>query len=132
MANRTNNKSQLTTVRVPHEVMEAMETVKQDGESNAGFIVTAMRGEIARRQLGGTAEDALASARDVLARVRDNASKAGKEIDALIGAVDGELQQREASNTPPAEQPAGEIQQQEKETTPPVKKPSKINRYKPF
>ena len=45
-----NAKSQLTTVRVPHDVMEGMESVKLDGESNAGFIVTAMRGEIARRQ----------------------------------------------------------------------------------
>lgn len=45
-----NAKSQMTTIRVPHDVMEGMESVKLDGESNAGFIVTAMRGEIARRQ----------------------------------------------------------------------------------
>lgn len=45
-----NAKSQMTTIRVPHDVMEGMESVKLDGESNAGFIVTAMRGEIARRR----------------------------------------------------------------------------------
>ncbi|MGT3282609.1 YlcI/YnfO family protein, partial [Yersinia enterocolitica] len=45
-----NAKSQSLTARIPHDVMEGMESVKQDGESNAGFIVAAMRGEIARRQ----------------------------------------------------------------------------------
>ena len=105
MTNRTNNKSQMTTVRVPLDVMEAMEAVKQDGESNAGFIVTAMRGEIARRQLGGTAEDALASARDVLARVRDNASKAGQEIEAIIASAEKEIGGSAAvPDTPPAKQ----------------------------
>ncbi|OMQ22186.1 YlcI/YnfO family protein [Serratia oryzae] len=45
-----NAKSQLFTVRVPHEVVSDMELLKDDGESNAGFIVTSMRGEIKRRQ----------------------------------------------------------------------------------
>lgn len=45
-----NAKSQLFTVRVPHEVVAEMESLKDDGESNAGFIVTSMRGEIKRRQ----------------------------------------------------------------------------------
>ncbi|MCG3464009.1 hypothetical protein L7G72_19835 [Xenorhabdus bovienii] len=45
-----NAKSQMTTVRIPHEVMEDMEKVKSDDESNAGFIITAMKGEIKRRQ----------------------------------------------------------------------------------
>ena len=31
-------------------MLYGMESVKLDGESNAGFIVTAMRGEIARRR----------------------------------------------------------------------------------
>ncbi len=54
-----NAKSQLTTVRVPLDVMQGMESVKLDGESNAGFIVTAMRGEIARRQAEGSGENPL-------------------------------------------------------------------------
>ncbi|EPP0615553.1 TPA: YlcI/YnfO family protein [Salmonella enterica subsp. enterica serovar Meleagridis] len=45
-----NAKSQLFTVRVPHEVVAEMESLKDDGESSAGFIVTSMRGEIKRRQ----------------------------------------------------------------------------------
>lgn len=45
-----NAKSQLFTVRVPHEVVSEMESLKVEGESSAGFIVTSMRGEIKRRQ----------------------------------------------------------------------------------
>lgn len=49
-----NTKSQSLTARIPHDVMESMELVKRDGESNAGFIVSALRGEIARRQTAST------------------------------------------------------------------------------
>ncbi|HHT8502691.1 TPA: YlcI/YnfO family protein [Escherichia coli] len=45
-----NNKSQKLQARAPHEVVGAMEQVKETGESTAQFIVTAMRGEIKRRQ----------------------------------------------------------------------------------
>ena len=45
-----NAKSQMTTVRIPHDVMEDIESLKQEGESTAGFLVTAARGEIKRRQ----------------------------------------------------------------------------------
>lgn len=45
-----NAKSQMTTVRIPHEVMEGIEQQKEDGESTAGFLVTAAEGEIKRRQ----------------------------------------------------------------------------------
>ncbi|EIW8530240.1 YlcI/YnfO family protein [Klebsiella quasipneumoniae subsp. similipneumoniae] len=45
-----NNKSQKVQARAPHEVVEAMEQVKEQGESTAQFIVTAMQGEIKRRQ----------------------------------------------------------------------------------
>lgn len=45
-----NAKSQMTTVRIPHDVMEDLEKMKEPGESTAGFLVTAARGEIKRRQ----------------------------------------------------------------------------------
>ncbi|VUC76175.1 Uncharacterised protein [Raoultella terrigena] len=45
-----NAKSQMTTVRIPHDVMEDIESLKQEDESTAGFLVTAARGEIKRRQ----------------------------------------------------------------------------------
>lgn len=45
-----NGKSQMTTVRIPHEVMEDIERLREDGESTAGFLVTAAKSEIKRRQ----------------------------------------------------------------------------------
>ena len=45
-----NEESQKLQTRAPHEVVEAMEQVKEQGESTAQFIVTAMQGEIKRRQ----------------------------------------------------------------------------------
>ncbi|MGV4056201.1 YlcI/YnfO family protein [Citrobacter portucalensis] len=45
-----NNKSKQVNVRVPHEVLEEIEFVKNNGESTAGFLITAAIGEIKRRQ----------------------------------------------------------------------------------
>lgn len=45
-----NAKSQMTTVRIPHEVMEDIDCLREDGESTAGFLVTAAKSEIKRRQ----------------------------------------------------------------------------------
>lgn len=52
-----NAKSQMTTVRIPHEVMENIERLKEEGESTAGFLVTAAQGEIKRRQRKLSRED---------------------------------------------------------------------------
>ncbi len=38
-----NAKSQMTTVRIPHEVMTDIEQLKEPGESTAGFLVTAAK-----------------------------------------------------------------------------------------
>ena len=91
-----NAKSQLTTVRVPHDVMEGMESVKLDGESNAGFIVTAMRGEIARRQAEGRGENPLVASLDALAQVEKTGVKAAEEIGQLVAVAREELQRRKA------------------------------------
>ncbi|MFC0226324.1 YlcI/YnfO family protein [Serratia aquatilis] len=45
-----NEKSQKVQARAPHEVVDAMEEVKEPGESTGQFIVRAMQGEIKRRQ----------------------------------------------------------------------------------
>ncbi|MBI6548445.1 YlcI/YnfO family protein [Xenorhabdus lircayensis] len=95
-----NAKSQLTTVRVPHDVMEGMEEVKQDNESNAGFIITAMRGEIARRQSEGNSKNPLLSSLDALARVEEIGTKANEEIRLLISVAQEELQQRKTKALP--------------------------------
>ncbi|EME9911705.1 hypothetical protein V1322_005008 [Escherichia coli] len=94
-----NAKSQMTTLRVPHDVMEGMESVKLDGESNAGFIVTAMRGEIARRQAEGSGEDPLVSSLDALANVEQIGIKAAEEIGQLITVAREELQRRKAKES---------------------------------
>ncbi|EEQ2235252.1 TPA: YlcI/YnfO family protein [Escherichia coli] len=94
-----NAKSQMTTLRVPHDVMQGMESVKLDGESNAGFIVTAMRGEIARRQAEGSGEDPLVSSLDALANVEQIGIKAAEEIGQLITVAREELQRRKAKES---------------------------------
>jgi len=45
-----NAKSKRFDVRVPHQVAEAVEILKNDGESTGQFVVTALENEIKRRQ----------------------------------------------------------------------------------
>ncbi|KEY59650.1 YlcI/YnfO family protein [Serratia sp. DD3] len=45
-----NNKSQQIVSRVPLELIDELEKVKDEGESTASFVVTSIRGEIKRRQ----------------------------------------------------------------------------------
>ena len=46
----TNNKSQQLNARFPHDVVAELESNLEDGETKAQFIVTAVKGEIKRRQ----------------------------------------------------------------------------------
>ncbi|MNG05419.1 hypothetical protein D3C85_1680960 [compost metagenome] len=46
----TNNKSQQLNARFPHEVVAELESSLENGETKAQFIVTAVKGEIRRRQ----------------------------------------------------------------------------------
>lgn len=52
-----NEKSQKIQSRVPHEVIEEMEKLKELNESTGQFIITALRGEIKRRQRKLTKDD---------------------------------------------------------------------------
>jgi hypothetical protein len=45
-----NKKSQQLNARFPHDVVTEMESNLEDGETKAQFIVTAVKGEIKRRQ----------------------------------------------------------------------------------
>lgn len=98
-----NAKSQLTTVRVPHDVMESMEEVKQAGESNAGFIVTAMRGEVARRQATATGTESLQlelnRALETLAKIEEIGERAGTDIRAIVDIAHAELEARQRKKT---------------------------------
>ncbi|ECJ5891757.1 hypothetical protein FNH88_19185 [Salmonella enterica subsp. salamae] len=92
MSSKTsNNKSKQISIRIPHDVLEDAESLKADGETTAMFIVTAMRGEIARREMGGTAEDAIASALQAMGRIRDGAENARKELVKIIKLADKEI-----------------------------------------
>ena len=46
----TNNKSQQLNARFPHEVVAELENSLEEGETKAQFIVSAVKGEIKRRQ----------------------------------------------------------------------------------
>ncbi|MGY0161445.1 YlcI/YnfO family protein [Edwardsiella tarda] len=45
-----NAKSQTIAARVPHDIADSIEELKAEGESTGQFVVTALRGEIKRRQ----------------------------------------------------------------------------------
>ncbi|HBS2458726.1 TPA: hypothetical protein MAD82_005302 [Klebsiella pneumoniae] len=47
---RKNNRSMQLSVRLPLDDLEEIEKLKEDGESTAGFLITAAKGEIKRRQ----------------------------------------------------------------------------------
>ncbi|BFI44380.1 hypothetical protein YKD1_07990 [Yersinia pseudotuberculosis] len=51
-----NAKSKALKARVPHNVVEAMESVKKADESTAQFIIASMQTEIKRRQQDETVE----------------------------------------------------------------------------
>lgn len=53
----TNAKSQTIAARVPHEVADAVESLKQPGETTGQFVVVALQGEIKRRQRKKAKED---------------------------------------------------------------------------
>lgn len=79
-----NNKSQQLNARFPHEVVSGIEASLQPGETKANFIVTAVRGEIARRQAEGRGENPLVSSLDALAQVEKIGVKAAEEIGQLV------------------------------------------------
>ncbi|WP_025121322.1 MULTISPECIES: YlcI/YnfO family protein [unclassified Serratia (in: enterobacteria)] len=101
MAANKNAKSQLFTVRVPHEVVSDMETLKRDGESTAGFIVAAMQGEVIRRQTDGATENPLLSSLDALEQVEAIGVAASEEINRLVSVAREELQRRKAKPETP-------------------------------
>ncbi|ECT1023438.1 hypothetical protein DPO11_26325 [Salmonella enterica] len=89
-----NNKSQMKNIRFPHDVIHDMEALRRDDESTAGFIVTAVRVEIARRRAGGSGENPLISSLDALERVEAIGIKAADDIGQLVSVAREELQRR--------------------------------------
>lgn len=91
-----NSRSQMKNIRFPHDVIEEMENSKTEGETIAAFVITAVRGEIARRQAEGRGEKSLVSSLDALAQVEKIGVKAAEEIGQLVTVAREELQRRKA------------------------------------
>ncbi|CAM7422926.1 Phage protein [Phytobacter diazotrophicus] len=90
-----NKKSAQLAARVPHDVIEGMDAVKADGETTANFIVTAMRGEIARRQTVTTGPEnvqlELNKALETLALIGDIGEQAVSNARAIAALAKEEL-----------------------------------------
>lgn len=90
-----NKKSAQLAARVPHDVIEGMDAVKADGETTANFIVTAMRGEIARRQTASTGPEnvriELNKALETLALIEDIGEQAVSNARAIASLAKEEL-----------------------------------------
>lgn len=89
-----NAKSQMTTVRIPHSVIEGMALTKWEGVSNAGFIVWAIRGEITRRQ-SEELINLLPGSLNALKRVEEISAEAGEAIRKIASIAATERQRRE-------------------------------------
>lgn len=97
--NTVNDKSKQISIRIPHDVIDGMEALKRPDESNAGFIVTAMRSEIARRQLNESGEEKLLSSLDealqALSKIGEIGARAGSDIRDIVEIVNDELERRQ-------------------------------------
>ena len=98
--NTSNDKSRQISIRIPHDVLDEIEAAKFNGESTAGFLVTAARSEIARRRAEGSKENPLLSSLDALSRVEEIGTKAGEEIQQLVRVARDELKRRNAKSDP--------------------------------
>ena len=87
-----NTKSQLKNIRIPHDVIEGIERVKSEGESMAGFLVSAARIEITRRETAGTDINPLLSSLNALAQVEEIGTKVGEAITKLVDIARNEIQ----------------------------------------
>lgn len=94
MSSYKNSKSQMTTVRIPHGVIEGMAAARRNGESNAAFIVRAVRGELARRQSEGLINPLIDSL-NALKRVEEISAEAGEAIRKIASIAATERQRRE-------------------------------------
>lgn len=99
-----NTKSQLKNIRIPHDVIEGIELLKNDGESMAGFLVSAARNEISRRQIKESGEEKLLSnlsgALEALERIGEIGVQAGEQLRELVGIAHKEAQQLKTQSEP--------------------------------
>lgn len=105
MASRNvTSKSQLKNVRIPHDVLDGMESVKLTGESTTSFIITAMEAEITRRQLRENGEEKILSrlngALSALEQIEKVGANASDNIRELISVAQSEIRDIKGCATP--------------------------------
>lgn len=98
-SNTINSKSKQISIRIPHEVIEEMELVKEFDETSGSFITTAMQNEIARRLLKESREDKLLSNLDealtALTKIEELGARVGADIHAIVDIAHVELERRQ-------------------------------------
>lgn len=96
-SNTSNDKSRQISIRIPHDVLDEIDTVKASGESTAAFLVLAAKGEIARRQLKENGEEKLLTnlngALEALERIGEIGAQAGDHLRELVGIAQHEARQ---------------------------------------
>lgn len=99
MTSATNNKSQQINARFPHDVVSEMDALLGKDESKAQFIITAVRGEIARRQTVTTGPEnvqlELNKALETLALIGDIGEQAVSNARAISALAKEELQRHQ-------------------------------------
>lgn len=102
-SNTINNKSKQISIRIPHELLEEMELVKDFEETSGAFITAAMQGEIARRQLKECGEAKLLSSLDealqALSKIGEIGARAGSDIRDIVEIANDELKRRQRKKT---------------------------------
>lgn len=97
------SKSQLKNVRIPHDVLDGMESVKIDDESTTSFIITAMEAEITRRQLKESEGDklltSLAESVAALENIEAIGKQAGESLQTIIEIARSEVERRTATKS---------------------------------
>ncbi|SSH11813.1 YlcI/YnfO family protein [Klebsiella pneumoniae] len=99
MTSATNNKSQQINARFPHDVVSEMDSLLSKDESKAQFIITAVRGEIARRQTVTTGPEnvqlELNKALETLALIGNIGEQAVSNARAIAALAKEELQRHQ-------------------------------------
>lgn len=96
-SNTSNDKSRQISIRIPHDVLEEIETEKVGNESTAAFLVVAARGEISKRRLKQGSEDklltSLSGALEALEKIGEIGTQAGEQLRELVNLAQQEARQ---------------------------------------
>ncbi|WP_437889799.1 YlcI/YnfO family protein [Phytobacter sp. V91] len=99
MTSATNNKSQQINARFPHDVVSEMDSLLSKDESKAQFIITAVRGEIARRKAATTGPEnvqlELNKALEAMATIESLGEQAQSSLRVIVRLAQDEIQRHQ-------------------------------------